>query len=271
MADRQIYSFQVLDPDPECLTFGCVAESLDQAKHKANRAGYHNLILLEARDPIGVELDEVAELELLANPFLGPEWAPFVDLLAPAIKVDGVGKFWVLNMAPPPYTFGLHGMPGDTEFIQAMNEADGSLHLELGTVDIVRRDDQAKLEFLAFSGWNPPDEHFPLHYRIFEPGWNPRHVLYVALQAVVTVFGITSHDVFIPGGAAIGPLGNDPRFDSGKWYGPLLVDNGAVALAGRHPISHTEPSDDVKNAVFASWKQWMAEQESANNSPGGSE
>jgi hypothetical protein len=255
VAGRQIYSFQVLDPDPECLTFGCVATSLDEAKQKANRAGYTNLILLEARNPVGVELDEVVELELLANPFVGPEWAPFVDILAPAIKVDGVGKFWVLTMAPPPYTFGVHGLPGDTDFIQAMNEADGSLHLELGTVDIVRANDQEKLDFLAFSGWNAPDDHLPLHHRIFEPGWNPRHVLYVALQAVVSVFGVTPHDLFMPGGAAIGPLRSDPRFDSGTWFGPLQLDSPAFALAGVHPaLSNVEPDEATKEAVFASWR-----------------
>lgn len=259
MADTQIYSFQVLDPDPECLTFGCLANSLEQAKRKGKAAGFSEMVLLEVRNPVGVEIDEVAELELLANPFVGPEWAPLVDVLAPHIKVDGVGKFWILDIASAPYTFGVQGLPGHTNFIQAMNEADGSLHLELGTVDIVRAGEQDKLDFLTFSGWLDPDDHIPLHYRIFEPGWNPRHVLYVALQALIAVFDVQPHDLFVPKGAAIGPLSADPRFDIGSWYGPLELTSQAVALAGVHPaLSQAEPSEEVKDAVFASWRDWQA-------------
>lgn len=250
-----VYSFQVQDPDPECLTFGCLAESLDEAKAKAAKAGFTDVLLLEVRQPSGLELDEVAELEILANPFLGPEWAALVDVLAPSIRTEAVGKFWMIDIAGYPYTFGVHGLPGDTNFIQAMNEPDGSLHLEIGTKQLIDDNDTKALDFLRFAGWRAPERGIPLHHRVFEPGYNPRYVLYVALQAVVQVFAAKPTDLFMPRGAAMRSLADDERFSSGEWYGPLQLDRTTYALRGSHPaLSATEPSEAIKDSVFELWR-----------------
>lgn len=250
---RQVYSFQVQDNDPESLTFGCIAESLGEAKAKGKRAGYSELLLLEVRNLMGVELDEVNDAEVLANPFLGPDWLPLIEAIAPNLTAEGVGKFWTLTIATPPFTWGYHkeGVPeGKTHFLQAINEADGSLHLELGTFGLIQEDNRPALRYLEFSGWNPPEEDLPIHYRILEPGWNPRHALQVSLQAMVQVFGVTPQDIFMPTGSAAKSIIDDPRFDVGRWHGPFQLQHPAYALKGLHELSWDEPDEATKERIL---------------------
>lgn len=211
----KVYSFQIQDKDPECLTFGCIANTFEEAMEKAEKVGYKSLLLMETRDLTGIELDEVVDLEVLANPFLGPEWLPIIDLLAPRIRRDGVGKMWGLNVATAPYNWGHNEPGGEVQFLQAINEADGSLHLEIGTSEISSTNNKEALDYLAFSGWDPPQSGLPLHYKVLEPGWNPRYALHVALQALATVLNVTAQDIFMLEGISSTFIRNNELFDSG--------------------------------------------------------
>lgn len=247
----KVYTFQIQDKDPECLTFGCLAETPFEARQKLNKAGYTQALILEARDLVGVELDEVVDLEVLANPFLGPDWLPIIDTLAPYIKRDGVGKSWSLDVATSPYNWGHNEPGGEVHFLQAMNEADGTLHLELGTSDLIRSGATKELHFLSFSGWNEPQDGLPIHFRAFEPGWNPRHALYVAFQAMTHVLNVTAHDIFMPQGVAFSAFIDSDQFDFGKWNGPFQLERTAFAYKGLHELSDTEPSQEIKDKVLA--------------------
>ena len=203
--------------------------------------------------PTGTPVVEVNDAEVLANPFLGPEWLPLIEAIAPNLKVDGVGRTWGLEICTAPYTWGYakdgYGGSG-TQFLQAINEADGSLHLELGTYALIQSNDQAALKYLEFSGWNAPQEELPIHFRILEPGWNPRHALYVALQAMVHLFKVTSNDIFMPMGAAAKTIINDDRFDTGSWHGPFQLAKTAYALKGVHELFLNEPDQATKGRVM---------------------
>lgn len=245
----KVYSFQVQDKDPECLTFGCVAECFEQAMLKVEKAGYSSVLLMEAGELSGFELDEVVDLDILANPFLGPEWLPIIDALAPRITRDGVGRRWGLNVVTAPYNWGYNEPGGEIEFLQAINEGDGSLHLELGTKDITTSGNQKALDYLAFSGWTEPKDGLPLHFKVLEPGWNLKYALQVALQAMTTVFNVTAQDIFKPEGLMIRGALDEDLFDWGVWNGPFDIQGWAFALKGFHELSLTEPDEETKARV----------------------
>lgn len=246
----RVYSFQVQDKDPECLTFGCVAESFEEAISKVEKSGYHSVLLMESRELTGYELDEVNDLDILANPFLGPDWLPIIDALAPLISRDGVGYMWGLNVVTAPYSWGHNEPGGEVEFLQAINEADGTLHLELGTSGISQSGNKRALDYLAFSGWQAPQNGLPLHFRVLEPGWNPKYALQVALQALTTVFNVTSTDIFKPDGLSIAGKLNRYQFDVGRWNGPFQIDGHAFAIKGHHVLSENEPDEETKHRVL---------------------
>lgn len=247
----KVFSFQVQDKDPECLTFGCIAENFDDAISKAEKAGYSSLLLMEARELSGLELDEVVDLEVLANPFLGPEWLPIIDLLSPRIRRDGVGQMWGLSIATAPYNWGHNEPGGEVQFLQAINEADGSLHLEIGTSEVTRSNNKDALDYLAFSNWNPPQSGLPLHFKVLEPGWNPRYALMVAFQALSTVLNVTAHDIFMLEGISSSFVKNNDLFDVGRWNGPFQIQGIGFALKGIHELSENEPDEETKARVLA--------------------
>lgn len=247
-AKKQVYFFSVQDPNPECLTFGCVATSLDAATLKASIAGFQDVLLLEVRDLRGSELSQVANEEIVENPFLGPVWLPLVDELAAAVRDLSPGQFFALNWLAREYGYDQNQSP----YIQGMQEADGSLHLELGSPQLIASLSDRSKKTMEFMGWNEPDDGIPNYFRIFEPGWNIRHVAYVALQTLVVAFGIDVTDIIVPGGhgmSKFGRLGLLDRLDESRGlkglvgYG-LLGLNLLADTAETSAETSTESSDD---------------------------
>lgn len=233
-AEKQVYYFSVQDPNPECLTFGCVATSLDAATLKASIAGFHDVLLLEVRDLRGTELSRVANEEILENPFLGPVWMPVVEELAAAVGDLKPGQFFILNFLARAFSYN----QGASPYIQGMQEADGSLHLELGSPQLVASLDERGKQTMEFMGWNEPDRGIPNCFRIFEPGWNIRHVAYVALQTLVVAFGIDVTDIIVPGGhgmSKFGKLGLLDRLDEERGLQNLV----GYGLFGLNVLSDT--------------------------------
>lgn len=246
---KSVYSFQVQDPEPEVLTFGCIAYSLEDALELGEKAGHRELLLLEVRELTDEETDEFARAETLANPFLGAQWLPWIDAIAPALEDVEPGRSWTLDIAPAPYTWGVNGV-GDTFFIQGINEADGSHHLEIGTKDLVDADNIEALQFLDFAGWKRPEGSIPIHHRVFEPGWNPRHVLYVAFQTLSVVRGVTPNDMFQPRRGLRGLDFDEAIFDSGLFDGPFQLESRSYALKGLHPLADEICDDETAGVIL---------------------
>lgn len=196
---KQVYVSEVVKQNGVRGTFSCLASSLAQAGHLTIDAGYSGFSLLGIRVPLGVELDEVAELEVLANPFLGAEWMPFINAIAPKLKAAKPRKHWVIDFKVPE-------LETIVPFMQAMNLRDGRLALEISTLQLDQEADREKFDYLVFSGWLKPDEGGPLYYRLFDAGANPRHVLAVGLEALVVLFGLKPGDSYKTEGEAIGRL-----------------------------------------------------------------
>ena len=229
----QIYSFTIQDKEPECLTFGCTASSLEEAQAKARKAGYREFLLMDVRDPSGVELSDVANLELISNPLLGNEWLPLVSALEAATANMPVGASWTMDFMGKAYGY----QTSDSPYTQAVVEGDGSLHLEIGPTEMVegRSDDQKQL--LSFLGWEAPRDGLPNYFRIFAPGWNPRHVANVFLQTVSLIFEIGTHDLFTFVGSGVRDFDPDGLMDHLSDKNGRLAFGDAWGFWGKHPFS----------------------------------
>jgi hypothetical protein len=227
------YEFSVLDPEPEALTFACVATSLEEAQRKALKAGFASVLLLEVRALQNEELSAYARREIIENPFLGPAWLPLVEALADSVSELRVGQFWALNVMHPLYQMNASEAP----YIQAMQEADGSLVAELGSPQLLETLDDHSLAMLELMGWQPPTDEDPINYRrIFEPGWNIRHVAYVALQTLVVGFGIDTRALFVPDGEAANGFDKPQRLDRLSQEDGRMGFGEAYGLKGLHVL-----------------------------------
>ncbi len=227
------YEFSVLDPEPEALTFACVAASLEEAEGKARKAGFSSVLLLEVRPLQNEELSAYARREIIENPFLGPAWLPLVEALADSVSELRVGQFWALNVMHPLYQMDASEAP----YIQAIQEADGSLVAELGSPQLLETLDGHALSMLELMGWEPPTIEDPINYRrIFEPGWNIRHVAYVALQTLVVGFGIDTRALFVPDGEAADGFDKPRRLDRLSQEDGRMGFGEAYGLKGLHVL-----------------------------------
>ncbi len=234
------YEFSVLDPDPEALTFACVAASLEEAEGKARKAGFSSVLLLEVRPLQNEELSAYARREIIENPFLGPAWLPLVEALADSVSELRVGQFWALNVMHPLYQMDASEAP----YIQAIQEADGSLVAELGSPQLLETLDGHALSMLELMGWEPPTIEDPINYRrIFEPGWNIRHVAYVALQTLVVGFGIDTRALFVPDGEAANGFDKPRRLDRLSQEDGRMGFGEAYGLKGLHVLWSDSPEE----------------------------
>lgn len=229
----QIYSFTIQDKDPECLTFGCTASSLEEAQAKARKAGYREFLLMDVRDPSGVELSDVANLELISNPLLGNEWLPLVSALEAATTNIPVGASWSMDFMGKAYGY----QTSDSPYTQAVVEGDGSLHLEIGPTDMVEGRTEDQKQLLSFLGWEAPREGLPNYFRIFEPGWNPRYVANVFLQTVSLIFEISTEDLFTFSGTRVKVFDPDGLMDHLSDKNGRLAFGDAWGFWGKHPFS----------------------------------
>lgn len=234
MPHLYVFRFYIDDADPESIMFGCTAASLADAEMQTRAAGYQEFTLFDQR-PVEAEEGHLAALARIdGHPFLGPEWAPLVGVIAEVTQTLTVGRFWGLDTYAGVSDFDPYRSP----FVQAMLEADGSLHVEVAGRDELnsptRPDQYAQLELL---GWTAPADadlsadaregRLPNSYRIFEPGWNAQGVAEVFLEALTVVFGITADDFFTFGEENADLVASLKLMD---W------DGGAIfSLPGRHP------------------------------------
>jgi len=234
--EMKIYSFTIQDKDPECLTFGCIAPSLEKAQAKARRAGYREFVLMDVRNPTGVELSDVANLELLSNPLLGNEWLPLVSALEAAITDIPVGAVWGMDFMGKAYSY--HA--ADSPYTQAIVEGDGSLHLEIGPTAMLEERTADHKQLLAFLGWEAPSEGLPNYNRLFEPGWNPRHVATVFLQTVSLILDITTADLFTFSGNGVKQFDPDGLMDHLSEKDGRFKMGEAWGFWGKHPFTLKE-------------------------------
>lgn len=241
MLPLYVYRFYIDDVDPESIMFGCAAASLSDAEAQARAAGYREFTLFDQR-PVEAEESHLAALARIdGHPFLGPEWAPLVAVIAQITQTLTVGRFWGLDTYA-----GVTGYdPYRSPFVQAMLEADGSLHVEVAGRDDLnsptRPDQYAQLELL---GWTAPADadvaidaregRLPNSYRVFEPGWNAQGVAEAFLEALAMVFGITADDFFSFGENNADLVEKLNLMDSHG--GPIF------SLPGRHP--RTSPGEE---------------------------
>lgn len=228
----KVYSFTIQDNDPESLTFGCTATNLEEAQVKARQAGYREFLLMDVRDPRGVELSDVANLELISNPLLGNEWLPLVTALEAATADLPVGAHWSMDFMGKAYGY----QTSDSPYTQAMLEGDGSLHLEIGPTYMVEGRTEDQKQLLAFLGWEAPRDGLPNYFRIFEPGWNPRYVANVFLQTVSLIFEISTEDLFTFGGTSVKKFDPDGLMDHLSDKDGRLAFGDAWGFWGKHPF-----------------------------------
>jgi hypothetical protein len=192
---KQLYSFQIQDPNAMSITFACVAQSGDEARSKVREAGYKDFLLMEVRDLKGLERTSQARANFDHNPLLGPEWRPFVEALVDSYQNLKPGEFWTLNWRRPRPA---DGSEPDEPYIQALAESDGGLLLEIGPADYVNARVKDQAELLHFMGWETPpgDPRLPNYLRWCEPGWNMWFVASFALQSLVLFMEVTPRDLF---------------------------------------------------------------------------
>lgn len=198
-----LFRFYVDDGAGEQILLGCTAITLFQAEAAVAAAGYTSFTLFDQRPLEEHETVDAANTRLLANPFLGPEWMPLVDVIEHVTLSLAVEKFWVLQTYGRHYAFDPHSSP----YVQAMLIPDGSLHVEMcgrnTTASSLSEKQYSELEFL---GWTSPVQDapdlpvdaipIPNSHRVFEPGWNARAVAEFFLTTLAMVFDITAEDFF---------------------------------------------------------------------------
>jgi hypothetical protein len=197
-----LFTFQVSTRESQIPSFGCVADSPESALQIAHDAGHTSALLVDQRSLQGTEKISNAMVEALANPLIGPTWAPLTlemnrlhrgmhpgtrnrDAQAKA------GRFWQFDVLDDPGAKD----PDAKLYAQAMTEADGSLHLEVGPTTALNSGDHA-VAIMEFLGWRVPQEDLPNYWCVLEPGWNHVWATSLALQTLVLVGGMTDGAVF---------------------------------------------------------------------------
>lgn len=223
--ELHVFRFRIDDPDPEVILYGCVAATLAEAEISARAAGFREITLfdqtpIEPSETVSAATDRIRE-----NPLLGPRWLRIADVIAVATQRLHTGEFWRMDT----YAAAFGHDPYRSPFVQAMMEADGSLHVEVGGVPT--QDLQAlRSRLLEMLGWidlstSHDDDaeslrQLPLPHRIFEPGWNAAAVAEAVLQTLVLGYGITEADFFSFGDQQDPPYRDIAGLD--------LVDDGPI-------------------------------------------
>ena len=264
---KQLYSFQISDPDAMSMGFACVAESLEEAQAKTRQAGYRDFLLLETRVLTGLETTSMARTEFSLNPILGPEWRPVVEAMAESFQTTKPGEFWFINWLVD----GLGPDDWSSPYLQALAESDGSLLMEVGPEHYVRDRVADQLEVLHFLGWESPpgDRRLPNYLRFFEPGWNMWHVATIALQTLVPFLGITQDTLFMVGGhdaKAFDPKSRLTRFPL-KVEGVLAGNAYGLPARKQQKLRETQTATSGGERGFLGRLAGRASRPEASNAP----
>lgn len=225
MSGMSVFRFRIDDPDADIILFGCVAASEAEAALTARAAGFRDFDLFD-RVPLGPgETVEAATERIRSNPLLGPDWLRIVDVIAVVTRRLRPGAFWRMDTYAAAFGFDPYASP----FVQAMMEADGALHVEIGGVPIADLE-PLRAPMLDLLGWNDLSSsdvtdarelrRLPLPHRVFEPGWNAASVAEAVLQTLVLGYGLTEADFFSFGEQAEPPYLDVP--------GIQVVEDGPI-------------------------------------------
>jgi hypothetical protein len=190
--EQQLYYFSVQDKGAEVLTFSCVARSLEHARRKGMFCEHREMLLLEVRPLEGFEVPAVARELAMANPLVGKDWLPLVDLMAKNLSLHRVGRTWGMDVFD-------HRDPlsSDSPYAQAILDPDGSWRLEVGPTSLLRKIDEQNGELAELMEWLPPlDSSMPNYFRVIPPGYSVEYVAATAIQALTVLFGVTTRDGF---------------------------------------------------------------------------
>lgn len=222
---KYVFRFRIDDPDPEVILFGCVAADLEEAETITRDAGFREFSLFDSWQLHPSETESAARGRISENPLLGPMWLPVVDVITLATSRLEAGRFWRMNVYAGEYGYD----PYQSPFAQAMYEADGSIHIEIGGVPTSDLQPM-RSRLLEMLGWidNTSDDaadedalrQLPLPHRIFEPGWNAATVAEAVLQTLVLGYGIVETDFF--------DLGDEALTSMEAFDGLDVVDGGPL-------------------------------------------
>lgn len=194
-----VYTFYINDPDPESGIFGCVAESEAAAEKLARKMGYKDFFLANTRELEPHESESFVDRSVRGNPFVGEQWLGVIK----AIEILIAER--TFSRRSPTWTMQTYGRrygsnPDTSPYVQAILEADGSLHVELsGNIICVPPITESQIEQLEWVGWEPPiedDSNMPNFHRLFEPGWHPRYVAERIVESLTSIMGIAEDDHF---------------------------------------------------------------------------
>ena len=190
--EHKLYYFSVQDKDADVRTFACVAQSLEHAQRKATFCGHSELLLLEVRPLEGIEVPEIARGLALANPLVGKDWLPLVDLMAANLSLHRAGRTWVVDVFDHRDPLGEH-----SPYAQAVLDPDGSWRLEVGPTSLLLTAGEDNGELAELLEWSPPlDSSMPNYFRVVPPGYSIEYVAATTIQALTVLFGVTTRDGF---------------------------------------------------------------------------
>jgi len=188
----KLYYFSIQNPKAEAATYSCTANSVEQAFRSASFVGYKDALLLEQRELQGYELPSVGRAAVAANPLVGEEWLPLVDMMALHLELQIINRYWIMNVFPHEEPFAR-----DCPYVQTMLLPEGDLYLECGPTNFLRERDESGAELAEWLGWSPPlDEKSPNYSVKFPPGTCTEYVAGAAIQALTVLFGVSTKDGF---------------------------------------------------------------------------
>lgn len=191
-----LYTFMIHDPEPDSLTFECIAPSIEIATLKCRSVGYKEFTLTDTRELLPSETEEFALAGATSNPFVGPHWAPVIEafsILIASRETDKREPTWSVDV--------LAYLGNDAYerrcFVQGLVEMDGSMHLELSN-DLARGGDfsDEQIAQLEFVGWARFDD-YNIFFVEFPPGWSTRYVATRVIEALTTIHGIDENAQFL--------------------------------------------------------------------------
>jgi len=190
-----LYTFTIHDEDRDVPYFNCVADNERHAIAKCRSLGYKEFSLSETRPLEQHETAEFVNASIAKNPFVGPQWTPFIE--AAAIYIEARE----LNKREPTWSIDVFRISDDNKlsrpfFIQGLVEMDGSMHLEIsGDLNLPERFTEVQIEQLKFMGWDKFEPH-NIYFIEFEPGWVTQYVGERIVEALCTVHAVTESDFF---------------------------------------------------------------------------
>lgn len=191
----KLYTFTIHDADRDVPLFSCVAQSEKHAIAKCRAIGYKDFTLTETEEINVAEIDARIRTSIIANPFVGINWLPFIDaasILMESRAVDRREATWSFDV----YRLTEDGKAERPFFVQGLVEMDGSMHLEMsGDVDREPRFTDEQIAQLEFMGWAKMDD-LNIYFIEFEPGWVPLYVGERMVEALVSVHGVDENHFF---------------------------------------------------------------------------